>query len=60
MSLVSNLIGRRYISQAVKYIPSAGLYSATGFTLLCYFTDWKTVLQYLPYYNTKFPKEVEE
>ncbi|KAF0747385.1 cytochrome b-c1 complex subunit 10-like, partial [Aphis craccivora] len=56
MSLVSKLIGKRYIS----HVPSAGFYGATGFTLLCYFTDWKLVLQYVPYYNTKFPKEVEE
>ncbi|NP_001177742.1 cytochrome b-c1 complex subunit 10 [Acyrthosiphon pisum] len=60
MSLVSKLIGKRYITQAIQYVPSAGFYGATGFTLLCYFTDWKLVLQYVPYYNTKFPKEVAE
>lgn len=33
-------------------------FGVTGFVLLCYVTEWRTVLQYVPYYNTKY-RELE-
>lgn len=35
-------------------IPSAVAYGATGTLSLLYFTDWKAVLQYVPFYGGKF------
>lgn len=34
-------------------------FGVTGFVLLSYVTEWRTVLQYVPYYNSKF-KELEK
>ncbi|VVC44366.1 Cytochrome b-c1 complex subunit 10 [Cinara cedri] len=33
-------------------------YGVAGFVLLCYVTEWRAVLQYLPYYNGKY-KELD-
>jgi hypothetical protein len=29
-------------------------FGVTGFVLVCYVTEWRTVLQYVPYYNGKY------
>lgn len=38
-------------------IPSATGYGAAAAALGLYFTDWKLVLQYLPFYNGKFEEK---
>lgn len=36
-------------------------FGVTGFVLLCYFTEWRAVLQYVPYYNGKYKQlEIDE
>ncbi|KAG8236821.1 hypothetical protein J437_LFUL017278 [Ladona fulva] len=50
-------LGKRHIDQAKQWIPSAAAFGAAGFSVLCYATDWKTVLQYMPYYNLGFKEE---
>jgi len=29
-------------------------FGVTSFVLLCYVTEWRAVLQFCPYYNTKY------
>lgn len=29
-------------------------FGVTSFVLLCYMTEWRTVLKYCPYYNSKY------
>lgn len=29
-------------------------FGVTGFVLMCYVTEWRAVLQYVPYYNGKY------
>jgi len=36
-------------------------FGVTSFVLLCYITEWRTVLQFCPYYNTKYNQlEIED
>ncbi|XP_015367978.1 PREDICTED: uncharacterized protein LOC107164609 [Diuraphis noxia] len=40
---------------ALKTWGLSGLsFGITSFVLLCYVTEWRTVLQFCPYYNTKY------
>lgn len=50
--------GPRLTVHALKaMIPSATGYGAAAAALGLYFTDWKLVLQYLPFYNGKFEEK---
>lgn len=44
------------------YRGQSGLaFGVTGFVLLCYVTEWRAVLQYVPYYNGKYSQmEIDE
>lgn len=39
--------------------PSAAVFGGTAASLLVYFTDWRVIADYIPFYNGKFPKEEE-
>uniref|UniRef100_A0A2S2R466 Uncharacterized protein n=1 Tax=Sipha flava TaxID=143950 RepID=A0A2S2R466_9HEMI len=42
-------------SVALRTWGQSGLaFGVTGFVLVCYVTEWRTVLQYVPYYNGKY------
>lgn len=53
-SLRRLILGRKYAELIRWWIPSASFYGSTFAVGVCYFTDWKVVLQYLPYYRGKF------
>lgn len=41
--------------------PSGLAFGVTSFVLLCYVTEWRTVLQFCPYYNGKYRQmEIED
>ncbi|PNF35474.1 Cytochrome b-c1 complex subunit 10 [Cryptotermes secundus] len=50
-------IGKRHIELATRWLPSLATFGAAGGLGLLYFTDWKAVLQYMPYYSGKFKTE---
>ncbi|CAG9770535.1 unnamed protein product [Ceutorhynchus assimilis] len=58
MSLLRSL-GKKQLELAGNWLGSAGVYGATASGLVVYFTDWRVVVDYLPFYNGKFPKEEE-
>ncbi|XP_050432473.1 uncharacterized protein LOC126840641 [Adelges cooleyi] len=50
----------RNIASLKTWGVSGMIYGVTGFVLLCYMTEWRAVLQYVPYYNGKYGDLVEE
>ncbi|XP_044256954.1 cytochrome b-c1 complex subunit 10-like [Tribolium madens] len=51
------LIGKKHIEIASQWIGSAIAFGATAGVGITYATDWKLVLQFMPYYNGKFKEE---
>ncbi|CAH1378212.1 unnamed protein product [Tenebrio molitor] len=51
------LIGKKHIEIAQQWLGSAIVFGATAGVGVTYATDWKLILQYLPYYNGKFKEE---
>ncbi|XP_020299803.1 cytochrome b-c1 complex subunit 10-like [Pseudomyrmex gracilis] len=47
-------LGKKHAELATKWLPSAITYGTASSLTLLYFTDWKTVLQYVPFYSGKF------
>ncbi|XP_046398886.1 cytochrome b-c1 complex subunit 10 [Ischnura elegans] len=54
------IIGKKHIEQAGQWVPSLVGYGTAAFCGLLYFTDWKAVMKYVPYYNIPFKNEGEE
>lgn len=51
------IIGPKHVKILMQFLPSAVVYSVTSLILVTYVSDWKTVLQYVPYYNGKYNGE---
>ncbi|XP_043071362.1 cytochrome b-c1 complex subunit 10 [Drosophila grimshawi] len=41
---------------AKAFIPSAAIFGMAGGLGIIYFTDWRVITDYIPLYNTKYPK----
>ncbi|XP_075215015.1 cytochrome b-c1 complex subunit 10-like [Lycorma delicatula] len=50
-------IGKRHIELAKVWLPSAAVFGATGTFAFLYFSEWKLINQYIPFYNTKYKIE---
>lgn len=53
------IIGPKQVEAYAQFIPSVLIYSAATILATLYFTEWKAVLQYLPYYSSKYKKSDE-
>jgi len=49
--------GPRQMNQAKNWIGSAVMFGVTAFGTLCYFSDWKVVVGYIPFYSGKFKED---
>jgi len=49
--------GARQFEQAKNWIGSGVAFGATAFGALCYFSDWRVIVNWIPFYNGKFPPE---
>ncbi|CAL1684667.1 unnamed protein product [Lasius platythorax] len=47
-------LGPKHMELAGKWFPTAVSYGTGASLALLYFTDWKAVLQYVPFYSGKF------
>ncbi|XP_063709807.1 cytochrome b-c1 complex subunit 10 [Culicoides brevitarsis] len=51
--------GPKHAEMASRWVPSLMSFGAAAGLGVCYYTDFKMVLQYLPFYNTKYRKDDE-
>ncbi|KAF7270738.1 cytochrome b-c1 complex subunit 10-like [Rhynchophorus ferrugineus] len=47
-------IGKKHVEILSQWLGTAGAYGATAGVLVCYLTDWRVVVDYIPFYNGKF------
>ncbi|XP_078047752.1 ubiquinol-cytochrome c reductase 6.4 kDa subunit [Augochlora pura] len=47
-------LGRKHVEIATRWLPSAMLYGGTAGLAVVYFTDWRVIATYIPYYGGKF------
>lgn len=52
--MLGKLIGQKYVSIAKSWVPTMALWGSVGGVALVYFTDWRVILDYVPYVNGKF------
>ncbi|KAK2582635.1 hypothetical protein KPH14_004917 [Odynerus spinipes] len=48
------ILSKRHLELASRWTPSAITYGVTAGLGLLYFTDWKAVVRYIPFYGGKF------
>ncbi|XP_017785961.1 PREDICTED: cytochrome b-c1 complex subunit 10-like [Nicrophorus vespilloides] len=55
--MVLRSLGKKHLEIATKWVGSATAFGASAGMAVVYMTDWKLILQYLPYYNGKFAEK---
>uniref|UniRef100_A0A3B4DAI2 Cytochrome b-c1 complex subunit 10 n=1 Tax=Pygocentrus nattereri TaxID=42514 RepID=A0A3B4DAI2_PYGNA len=50
------LYGTNFFSSVVYQVPTLTLWGGVGGIALVHFTDWRLILDYVPYINGKFKK----
>ncbi|XP_036377951.1 cytochrome b-c1 complex subunit 10-like [Megalops cyprinoides] len=55
--MLTKLIGPKYISILRTWVPTMACWGAVGGVALVHFTDWRLILDYVPYVNGKFKKD---
>jgi len=49
--------GKKHVEIATQWVGSGMAYGTTAGVAIVYATDWKLLLQYLPFYNGKFVED---
>ncbi|XP_062411908.1 cytochrome b-c1 complex subunit 10-like [Sardina pilchardus] len=57
LNILNNVIGPKYVSIVRTWVPTLAAWGSTGGVALVYFTDWRLILDYVPYINGKFKKD---
>ncbi|XP_024424649.1 cytochrome b-c1 complex subunit 10 [Desmodus rotundus] len=55
--MLSKFLGPRYLQLAKNWIPTVGMWGAVGTVGLVWATDWRLILDWVPYINGKFKKD---
>jgi len=50
-------VGKRQIEQAKNWASSLAVFGAVGGGVLVYFTDWRVVTDFIPFYNGKYKQD---
>ncbi|XP_033961107.1 cytochrome b-c1 complex subunit 10 [Pseudochaenichthys georgianus] len=52
--MIAKVIGTKYVSIAKTWIPTLAVWGSVGGVALVHFTDWRMILDYVPYISGKF------
>ncbi|XP_026168721.1 cytochrome b-c1 complex subunit 10 [Mastacembelus armatus] len=55
--MIVKVVGPKYMSVAKSWIPTLTVWGTAGSLALVHFTDWRLILDYVPYINGKFKKD---
>ncbi|XP_047224866.1 cytochrome b-c1 complex subunit 10 [Girardinichthys multiradiatus] len=55
--MIGKMIGQKYYAITKSWVPTMALWGSTGGVALVYFTDWRLILDYVPYISGKFKKD---
>lgn len=55
--MLSRFLGQHYWELAKNWIPTAGMWGTVGAVGLVWVTDWRLILDWVPYINGKFKKD---
>ncbi|KAL3047621.1 hypothetical protein OYC64_021749 [Pagothenia borchgrevinki] len=56
-NILNKFVGAKYITILKAWIPNMATWGTVGGVALVYFTDWRLILDYVPYINQKFKKD---
>jgi len=57
LAQVDKMIGHKYISIARTWVPTLAVWGGVGGVALLYATDWRLIMDHVPYINGKFKKD---
>uniref|UniRef100_A0A3Q0S314 Ubiquinol-cytochrome c reductase, complex III subunit XI n=1 Tax=Amphilophus citrinellus TaxID=61819 RepID=A0A3Q0S314_AMPCI len=55
--ILNKIIGAKYIAIARTWVPNMVAWGTVGGVALIHFTDWRLVLDYVPYIRGKFKSD---
>ncbi|XP_075877274.1 cytochrome b-c1 complex subunit 10 [Nelusetta ayraudi] len=55
--MIGKLIGQKYTAIAKSWVPTLAVWGTVGGVALVHFSDWRLVLDYVPYISGKFKKD---
>ncbi|XP_029356397.1 cytochrome b-c1 complex subunit 10-like [Echeneis naucrates] len=55
--ILSTFVGAKYISILRTWVPNLAAWGTVGAVAVVHFTDWRLILNYVPYINGKFKKD---
>ncbi|XP_069042114.1 cytochrome b-c1 complex subunit 10 [Lepisosteus oculatus] len=55
--MLGKLVGQRYVQIAKSWVPTLVGWGSVGAVGLVYATDWRLLLDYVPYIRGKFQKD---
>ncbi|KAF6723759.1 Cytochrome b-c1 complex subunit 10 [Oryzias melastigma] len=55
--ILNKVVGAKYISVLRTWVPNMVTWGSVGGVALVYFTDWRLILDYVPYINGKFKND---
>uniref|UniRef100_A0A8C6SZ07 Ubiquinol-cytochrome c reductase, complex III subunit XI n=1 Tax=Neogobius melanostomus TaxID=47308 RepID=A0A8C6SZ07_9GOBI len=56
-NVLNKIVGSKYITIVRTWVPNMAAWGTVGGVTLVYLTDWRLILDYVPYINGKFKKD---